>query len=48
MTKEKLLGIIIDLLKADIEHLRFLLKLEKAELETLAACIRDRVEQFEA
>jgi len=45
MTKERLLDIIIDLLKADID-LGFLLKLQKDELETLVACIRDRVEQF--
>jgi hypothetical protein len=46
MTKEKLLEIITDLLKADSEHLTFLLKLEKRELETLVAYVRDRVEQF--
>jgi hypothetical protein len=45
MTKEKLLEIITDLLKTDID-LGFLLKLEKDELETLVACIRHRVEQF--
>jgi hypothetical protein len=45
MIKEKLLEIIEDLLKADID-LSFLVKLEKDELETLVACIRDRVEQF--
>jgi hypothetical protein len=46
MTKDELLKIINDLLKTDIDHLKFLLKLEKAELETLVALIRDRVEQF--
>jgi hypothetical protein len=46
MTKEKLLEIITDLLKADIDHLKFLLKLETQELEILVACIRDGVEQF--
>jgi len=45
MTKEKLLEIIKDLLKADMD-LSFLLKLNRGELETLVACIRDRVEQF--
>jgi hypothetical protein len=45
MTKEKLLEIINDLLKADVD-LGFLLKLKKDELETLVVCIRDRVEQF--
>jgi len=45
MTKEKLLEIITDLLKADLD-LGFLLKLEEDELEKLVACIRDRVEQF--
>jgi hypothetical protein len=46
MTKKKLLEIIADLLKADID-LSFLLKLKKDELQTLVACIRDKVEQFE-
>jgi len=46
MTKEKLLDIINILLKTDSE-LRFLLKLTEQELQTLVACIRDRVEQFE-
>ncbi len=44
MKKEKLLGIIRDLLKTDL-GLEFLLKLEKEELEKLTACIRDRLEQ---
>ncbi len=42
MTKEKLIEIIKDLLSADA-NLDFLIRLDKAELETLAACIRDRV-----
>lgn len=46
MTKEKLLDIINNLLKSDI-NLRFLLKLTEQKLQTLVACIRDRVEQFE-
>ena len=41
-TNEKLFEIIKGLLAADAD-LDFLLRLEKAELETLAACIRDRV-----
>jgi hypothetical protein len=44
MTKEKLIEIIKDILKTDID-LRFLLQLTETELETLVACIRDRVEQ---
>ena len=42
MTKEKLVEIIKGLLSADPD-LDFLMHLEKAELETLVACIRDRV-----
>jgi len=44
MTKEKLMEIIKDILKTDI-NLRFLLQLTETELETLVACIRDRIEQ---
>jgi len=44
MNKEKLMEIIKDILKTDI-NLRFLLQLTETELETLVACIRDRVEQ---
>jgi hypothetical protein len=43
MTKEKLIEIIQGVLKSDCD-LGFLLQLEKSELETLAACIRDRIE----
>jgi hypothetical protein len=46
MSKEKLLAIINVLLKTDSD-LRFLLKLTEEELQTLVACIRDQVEQFE-
>ncbi|MDM8526123.1 hypothetical protein QUF80_22335 [Desulfococcaceae bacterium HSG8] len=46
MTKEQLLEILKRVLKAD-NDLSFLLKLEVAELETLVACIRDRVESFQ-
>ncbi|MFC1869128.1 DUF3944 domain-containing protein [Thermodesulfobacteriota bacterium] len=42
MTKEKLVDKIKELLKADAD-LNFLLKLKKEELETLVACIRDRL-----
>ena len=45
MTKEKLLEIIQGLLEADGD-LNFLLKLEKDELETLAACVRERISQI--
>ena len=44
MTKEKLMEIIKEILKTDID-LRFLLQLTETELETLVACIRDRIEQ---
>jgi hypothetical protein len=43
MTKEKLIEIIQGVLKSDCD-LGFLLQLEESELETLAACIRDRIE----
>ena len=43
MTKEKLIEIIQGVLKSDCD-LDFLLQLEERELETLAACIRDRIE----
>ena len=42
VTNEKLVEIIKGLLAADSD-LDFLLRLEKAELETLVACIRDKV-----
>ena len=44
MTKEKLIEIIQGILKTDGD-LNFLLQLTKTDLETLVACIRDRVEQ---
>jgi len=43
MTKEKLIEIIQGVLKSDCD-LGFLLQLEKSEIETLVACIRDRIE----
>jgi hypothetical protein len=44
MTKEKLLEKIRELLKTD-NDLDFLLDMKKENLETLIACIRDRVDQ---
>lgn len=44
MTKEKLVEKIEELLKTDI-NLKFLMELKKEEIETLVACIRDRVDQ---
>jgi hypothetical protein len=44
MTKEKLIEILRGLLKTDAD-LSFLLQLKKAEIETLVACVRHRVEQ---
>ena len=44
MTKEKLVEKIKGLLKADVD-LDFLLELTKTEIETLIACIRDRVDR---
>jgi len=43
MDKNDLIEIIKKILKVDTD-LKFLLKLKKAELETLAACIRHRVD----
>ena len=44
MTKEMLVQKIEELLKTDID-LSFLLELKKEEIETLVACIRDRIDQ---
>jgi hypothetical protein len=44
MTKEKLVEIIQSILNTDID-LNFLQQLKKRELETLVACIRNRVDQ---
>jgi len=46
MTKEKLLEILQGILQTDV-NLDFLLQIKKDELETLIACIRDRVERRE-
>ena len=45
MTKEKLVEKIRELLKTDID-LDFLLILEEEELESLVACMRDRVDKM--
>jgi hypothetical protein len=47
MNKEKLIEIIQGILETDAD-LRFLTKLKQGELETLAACIRERVDQVRA
>jgi hypothetical protein len=44
LTKDKLVEIITGLLESNAD-LGFLLKMEQAELETLVACIRDRVDR---
>jgi len=45
MTKEELVGKIAELLKTD-NDLSFLLQLKGKEIETLIACIRDRVDNL--
>ncbi|UCG66023.1 MAG: hypothetical protein JSW12_02940 [Deltaproteobacteria bacterium] len=47
MTKEELIEIIKSILKTDLD-LGFLVQLKKGELETLVACIRERVDQTSA
>jgi hypothetical protein len=47
MTKDKLIEIIQGILNTDID-LSFLLQLKERELETLIACIRERVDQARA
>jgi len=44
MTKEDLVNVLRKVLRTDT-GLEFLFKLESEELETLIACIRDRIEQ---
>ena len=44
MTKEELIEIVRSILKTDID-LDFLVQLKKGQLETLVACIRERVDQ---
>ena len=43
MTKEKLIEIMQGIVETDVD-LRFLLQLKERELETLVACIRERVD----
>lgn len=43
MAKDKLIKILQGILKTDID-LNFLMQLRENELETLVACIRDRIE----
>jgi hypothetical protein len=45
MPKEELVEKIRELLKTD-NNLNFLLELKKEDLESLVACIRDRVDQY--
>jgi hypothetical protein len=45
MTEQKLVETIREILKTDID-LDFLLGLKKEELETLVACIRDRIDNI--
>jgi len=44
MTKEKLIETIKRILNTDAD-LNFLVQLDEKDLETMVACIRDRVEQ---
>ena len=44
MTKDKLIEIIQGILETDVD-MRFLLQLNERDLETLIACIRERVDQ---
>ena len=44
MTKDKLIETIKRILHTDLD-LSFLVKLSEAELETLVACVRDRIDK---
>ena len=44
MTKEQIVERITDILKTDLD-LHFLMAFKEKDLETLIACIRDRVDQ---
>jgi len=46
VTKERLLEILREVLGTEFD-LGFLLKLEQEEIETLIACIRDRLNRFD-
>ncbi len=43
VSKERLIGILQSVLETDID-LSFLMTLKKAEIETLVACVRNRVD----
>lgn len=45
MKKEKLIEILQGILNADVD-LSFLLKLKGSEIETLVACVRERVDNI--
>jgi len=45
LTKDRLIEIIRGLLQTNVD-LAFLLKMDQSELETLTACIRDRVDRI--
>ena len=45
MTKEELIGKIMEILKTD-HDLSFLLQLKQTEVKTLVACIRDRADNM--
>ena len=45
LTKDRLVEIIRGLLQANVD-LGFLVKMDESELETLVACIRDRVDRI--
>jgi len=44
MNKEQLINILLGILKTDVD-LGFLKQLKETELETLVACVRERVDQ---
>jgi len=44
LTKDRLIEIVKGLLRADAD-LSFLLRLKEIELETLVACVRDRIDR---
>jgi len=44
MKKEKLIEILKSILKVDID-LSFLMQLKKSEMETLVACVRQRIDE---
>ena len=44
LTKDRLVEIIAGLLETSVD-LDFLLKMDQADLETLVACVRDRVDR---